>query len=269
MEKLFKIKHVARLLNMSSDSIRFYEKKRIVTPLRDTQNAYRGFRQEDIWRLYDCKILQSMGFSIAEVTTIMNNVCRTDYNDMLEHKETELEHQIRVYQEMLQEIRRVQAVAPAIAQSQNVCYIQDSPHLYALCYTRNGELDSKSIENKFFKTALQHYSAFLPIAIIPFKRACCERSLWENSYGFCIDAKIADEYGIATQQQVIEYLPRRSVYVLVEAKPGLNVQTLKFAYTWMAEHNLKLTGDIIGRMLRFDYGRSGATRIYEVWLPID
>ncbi len=42
MEKLFKIKHVARLLNMSSDSIRFYEKKRIVTPLRDTQNAYRG-----------------------------------------------------------------------------------------------------------------------------------------------------------------------------------------------------------------------------------
>lgn len=268
MKKLFKINQVARLLNMSPDSIRFYEKKDIVMPIRDTQNDYRGFRQEDIWRLYDCKILQSMGFSISEITSIMTDVCIDDYNEMLKEKWDELELKIDTYQGMLMGIKRVQE-AKQVLQKKNVCYIQESPHLYTLCYTKHGVIDFELTKHHFLKTLVKHYHAFPPVAIIPQALAFSEKSLWDNTYGFCIDAQTAERYGITTEKPVLEYKPRRSVYVIIEAKPGLNSRSLKPVYEWMEEHNLQLTGDILGRMIRFNYDYGKDTRVYEVWLPIE
>ena len=90
MEKRLKINEVARLLCTTPDAIRLYERKKIIQPSRDQENRYRGFTQEDITRLYDCKLLQNVGFSLSEISNIISNGSPEEFDQLLEEKAKEL-----------------------------------------------------------------------------------------------------------------------------------------------------------------------------------
>ena len=63
----YRISTIAKLLCMSADAIRFFEKKKIIPPTRSPENNYRMYTLEDVRRLYDCCGFTAVGFSIREV----------------------------------------------------------------------------------------------------------------------------------------------------------------------------------------------------------
>ena len=66
MKKKFNIQEVADTLSISSNKIRFYEKKGLIKITRDDNN-YRIFSDEDILKIQKIILYREIGFSINDI----------------------------------------------------------------------------------------------------------------------------------------------------------------------------------------------------------
>ena len=71
MKTKFKIGETARILGISPDLLRYYEKKGIVSPEKDAVNGYRYYDFWDINVLMDCLWFKNFGFSLEQIADIV------------------------------------------------------------------------------------------------------------------------------------------------------------------------------------------------------
>ncbi len=69
---MYTIKEISEKLKISANSIRFYEKKKLISPLRG-KNGYRAFTAEDLSKLQMIVLYRKMGFSIKAILEIVSN----------------------------------------------------------------------------------------------------------------------------------------------------------------------------------------------------
>lgn len=86
------IKEVSTLTGLSADMIRFYEKKRLVSPKRKS-NGYRDFSIQDVHRLILIKQYNSLGIPLS---TILDMLLGTHSSVIKEHVDKMVDH---LYQE--------------------------------------------------------------------------------------------------------------------------------------------------------------------------
>lgn len=125
----YKIGDVAKILGISPDLLRYYEKKGVVKPVKDQANDYRYYEPWDINFLIDCLWYKNFGFGIEQVAQIVSRSGYDDILSMMEDKETELEATIR-RQEML--LRRSKEHLQEIARARTLlgkCDLVYSPEI--------------------------------------------------------------------------------------------------------------------------------------------
>lgn len=72
MEKrVFKRKALADATGLSSETIRFYEQKGLLTPQRDS-NGYRLYSEQDLQRINFINHAKGLGFSLTEVKGLLD-----------------------------------------------------------------------------------------------------------------------------------------------------------------------------------------------------
>ncbi len=269
MEKRLKINEVARLLCTTPDAIRLYERKNIVQPSRDRDNQYRGFTQEDITRLYDCKLLQNVGFSLSEIANIISNVSPDEFDSLLEEKEREIEQKVLRYNRVMDQMHRLQAAKHLYEYYAGEFYIRDSPHVLVCCYSNAGELNRRSLECPFYQDVIEYHNMFRRCIVVPQEKAYSEIIGMEGMPGYSIEIEKAQELGIAVDEVVSEWKPRRSVYTVIRVDGMLRREDLQPAYDWINDHNFKLAGDILAWVLKIVFDHGNISRLYAVWLPIE
>ena len=97
----YKIGDVARILGISTDLLRYYEKKGVVMPIKDRRNDYRYYDAWDINFLMDCLWFKNFGFSIEQIADMVRIPSSDDIANMFESKEEELQRTIRRCQLLL------------------------------------------------------------------------------------------------------------------------------------------------------------------------
>lgn len=65
------IKEVAKRLNTTPRSIRFYEEKGLIFPEKDVENDYRSFDENDIIRLSTILAMREIGIAVTEISKIL------------------------------------------------------------------------------------------------------------------------------------------------------------------------------------------------------
>jgi DNA-binding transcriptional MerR regulator len=66
------VSQLAKDLGISADTVRHYVRSGLIAPERDPNNGYKRFHPEDIKRLRFILQAKSLGFSLADIETIMN-----------------------------------------------------------------------------------------------------------------------------------------------------------------------------------------------------
>lgn len=79
MNNYHDINEVARVFSITTNKIRYYEKKGLFEVLRDKQNGYRKFTDEDIMKLQAILLYRSMGLSIKAIKDIMSHNTSNNY----------------------------------------------------------------------------------------------------------------------------------------------------------------------------------------------
>ena len=91
----YKIGDVARILGISPDLLRYYEKKGVVAPEKNRENSYRYYDAWDINFLTDCLWFKNFGFSIEQVAEIVRIPSAEELSELFLGKEEELRGTIR------------------------------------------------------------------------------------------------------------------------------------------------------------------------------
>jgi len=107
----YKVSDLAKLLDLTPETIRYYESVGIVKPRHDEVNRYRYYLSTDFSRLYNAKMLRSMGFSLSEIKRFfyeMNDLEQKEaslkHMELLKNQVKELEKQIKVLSVMSSEL---------------------------------------------------------------------------------------------------------------------------------------------------------------------
>ena len=79
---------------LSSEALRYYEEKGLLTPERTSSSGFRKFSREDVQRLGIIKSLQKQGFSLDEIKQIMSDCTRDRLVEMMDNKRKELQAQV-------------------------------------------------------------------------------------------------------------------------------------------------------------------------------
>ena len=107
MKTEYTISQIAEKLHITTNKIRFYEKKGLLTPMRESQNRYRKFGEEDIFRLETILLYRSLGLSIEAIQNILQ--CNK--------KENYLTHMQNQWMAVNNEIHRLSEIRKSLASS--------------------------------------------------------------------------------------------------------------------------------------------------------
>lgn len=98
MEDHLRIGEVANRSGVSIDTLRFYERRRLLPIAPRSANGYRVFTPEAVERVHFIKQAQELGFSLDEIATFLSangaNDCRS-VHDLLDAKVIEINDRMR------------------------------------------------------------------------------------------------------------------------------------------------------------------------------
>ncbi len=99
----YKVSDFAKLLDLTPETIRYYESVGIINPRHDENNRYRYYLSTDFSRLYNAKLLRSLGFALSDIKSFFYEKDNMAQKDMaveqankLKEQVTELQRQIDV-----------------------------------------------------------------------------------------------------------------------------------------------------------------------------
>ena len=114
----YKVSEIAGLLDLSPETIRYYESVGIVKPRHSEQNRYRYYLSTDFSRLYNAKLLRSMGFSLAEIKSFFY-----EKND-LEQRESALKQSERLKAQVKELERQIEVIDIMSGELEDLCRLE-------------------------------------------------------------------------------------------------------------------------------------------------
>jgi DNA-binding transcriptional MerR regulator len=94
---MYTIQQVAKMFNITTNKIRFYEEKGLIKPIRNEDNEYRYFKDEDLVKLQSILLYRVLGLSIEDIKEILSE----------DHKKNYLDHFYKQWQIVNDEIHRL------------------------------------------------------------------------------------------------------------------------------------------------------------------
>lgn len=87
-----RISEVANLTGLNVSSIRFYERKGLLAPVRAEESKYRDYTEEDVQRIKRILLYRKMGISVETIYLLLDG--QADMNEVLQRNITDLQSQL-------------------------------------------------------------------------------------------------------------------------------------------------------------------------------
>lgn len=97
--------NITKILGTTRDTLRHYESKGLLSPLQNAENNYREYDFFDIYALMFIDFYKKRGLTLDEIKNIKVSEETSNIRDLLNEKETEIEHSIFLQKQLLENIR--------------------------------------------------------------------------------------------------------------------------------------------------------------------
>jgi len=103
----YKVGEVARKAGVNKETLRYYEKRKLITKPDRRRSGYRIFTQHHIDQVKFIKRAQELGFTLSEIKELLE--LRTDENTTCSEVKTEAEEKYRDVAEKIKDLQRIKA----------------------------------------------------------------------------------------------------------------------------------------------------------------
>lgn len=267
--KTYKIGEIAKLLGISAETVRNYEKKGLIHPYKEEETQYRYYDIIQINHLLNLQKFQKYGYHLNEIKDIMNYKTMEDIEMSLVKREQDLVNEAFLLNLKLNSIHTTISSILQAKSAKEGCILGERPALYRLQYQKNLELlQDERIQKEMVK--------WLRYADLPFMSASISKESLENlqeefNFGFCLNQRTAEFLGIQ-QNDVVEFYDRCPAIILYyEANEKTDiVKVLKRLQDFVKEQNLRIVGDSVSKVIFARWINETEYMIsHLVWIPYE
>lgn len=266
----YKIGDVARILGISTDLLRYYEKKGVVTPYKDAHNDYRYYDAWDINFLMDCLWFKNFGFSIEQIADMVRIPSADDLKDIFIYKEDELRSTIQRCQMLLRRSEEYRAQLDAIPTLLEQCEISESPAMVRFINRVGNEYPTGEGLERFARQWLR---------AMPFSHRYFEISQaaleggdeMDFRWGFALEPDYVKELDFPVEPPMETIPSSRSIHTFFRSrgKNNFSARHLDYALTWAEEQGLKVAGAAQGTLAASLLEEGELCGYFECWIPIE
>ena len=267
----YKIGDVSRILGISADLLRYYEKKGVVRPQKDQNNDYRYYDTWDINFLIDCLWFKHFGFGIPQVAYMVTDCYHGDLISLLDEKSDQMASEIRKQEQLLARLREYREAVERVKAGLGVCDIQDSPEL--ICYLNRFNYSyNYTPEMQRLSRQWQEYMPFTQRYFeIPQEGLMGDGA--DFAWGFSLRTPYAEELDVQVKPPVKRLPSRRCIHSAFRSagKNAFTPRHLSFLLDFAKEQELKIAGNAMGTLVCSvrEEGSDDLTGYFEVWLPVE
>lgn len=267
----YKIGDVARILGVSTDILRYYERKGVVTPEKDENNDYRYYDAWHINFLMDCLWFKNFGFSIEQIADMVHSPNAGELAGLFERKEDELRAQIRRAELLLRRSAQHRADLETIDRLLYKCEISESPALVRFIDRIGRNYMTDAVTNETAKRWLEalpfnhRYFEMPGDALMPGVEE-------DYRWGYCLSEEYVAELGFEVRPPMIRLPSRRSIHTVFKnsgGKDGFSPSLLQYTLDFARENGIAVFGPIHGVLLCSVEEEAGLTGYFEAWIPIE
>lgn len=258
------ISTLSKSFNLSDEALRYYERKNLLRPERESESGYRVFERVDIQRVGNIKRLQNQGFQLDEIRRVYSGISREDMLSLMEAKRHEMDWEIR-YKALISErmgesiecARRLARMgeAPEAVRGKPY-YLRLYPSIEALWERVNGD---ENLVKMFCHLPLSSFTTVFPPSALrdPAHMAPPQK-------GVLIGAEAAELLGIDVTKGFRRIDATRAVSCVLHLEngqfelDGVAVQILRY----MREHALAPSDDLFTHQIMNFQDRDGTHRHY-------
>ncbi|MDL2323668.1 MerR family transcriptional regulator [Ruminococcaceae bacterium OttesenSCG-928-A16] len=267
MKNTFLIGEVSKLVGISTETLRFYEKEGLIIPQKSEANGYRYYTMQDINQLIDLVFFRDISLSIKEIKEIVKTRGNQDMRQFFTEKQRDVEKSIHNQTLLLYKLRAIEEAHQTIEAGLGVCSILPHPSFYVLSeYDESAE--SLFIQKDGQSIAASHLYHLCSIGGAIEKDAAGNWDI-EKQYLYIL-RRAAMDYGVTEKfkDKTLVNSKRSAHTVVALSTPEALLQGVTNLLAWMDENGYSQTD-----LIRFNYlltnvfGRH--TQSYaELWIPV-
>lgn len=245
------ISELAKLLNVSTNTVRRYERFGHIKSVRDDNNGYRYYNKGDITRLMSVRVLRKYGFT---------------HSDIIKMKDYSIQELINTYQVQMQNMDEEIAYATSLRHrlSDDLILLEKANNMKHNIYIRDCIAYSYVLyqsgekllmeENRIKKIHEYLYLAPKVQMIYIIRKEDIENENIVINMGWAVKVFDLEQFHIKENEYTERYNTRKTLMSL-EKTPAIvnkmdniqvNNQLLKEPLAYLKKENLRLDGDILG-----------------------
>ena len=265
----FRIGTIARLLGMSPEGLRLYEREGILRPRRgEGDGAYRTYQHLDLTALVRARGYHHLGFSTRETAGLLNARSPREVAGRYAQRERALEKEIRHKELLLQSLREVEALAARAETELWAVRPGVRPAMYRLPFIRDGEFLLTKAQEEVFSQWVGQTPMVFTTHSNDWEALRAGRTQATSALGVFADQ--AEELGL--DLSFAEFCPScPCLGSIVEERGEEYFQPhacLAPLLEYVERHGVTVTGSPISRTFLSLNKKENYTRYREVWLPV-
>lgn len=265
---LYKIGDMAKLLGLSKEALRKFERRGLITPVKDEENGYRYYGTLDITSLIRCRSYHRYGFSMNEIASLMNTRDLDFIIDKYKEREDSLRERIRLDSLMLRYLEDIRRTTESIHENYQKCSQAICPPYYSLEYMKNDVLTLSGKVWDYFSNWMERvpFSALS----IRWNKDLILQGQTDFIASLCVPEEYAHELNYYLGPPVVYFPARPCVYTLSSEDQNRfdAPQSFEFILDYCREQGLTPADDPYCRtFLSYDKG-GNYTRFRQIWLPV-
>ena len=266
----YSISEVAKLLNISVETVRFYEEKGIIAPKRKTNSKYRRYESWDIFRLYECLQYRALHFTLEEADRTMNSASIQEFSDMIEEKEQALRKKVHFDTMLLSRMTEMRERSQLAAANIGHFWVTKAPRTHYIFSTvGSGDAYEAITPSKELGGTWLSYAAFMDFCVQIRLQDVLEKNDREYWCG-AMDDRYIRYFSVPLTKKVRTKEPALCLTTNVDMGDhgNLSIEWVCSLLEKAEEENLEVCGDVWGKLLHRYHENGKYHRIMELSVPI-
>ena len=268
MYQKYSIGTMAKLMGISSEAIRYYESRKIISPVRDPETGYRYYNTWDFHMLLRARHYQNYGFSLEEIAELFRSHELAEIRGKMVDQEEMIQQEIIRQMNLLKRIRQSQQVLHDAKENVGKFRIEERPGIYRMNTQKNYTLFKKKEQLDLISEWTEKEPFVFSCAV--FYQKNIEKGETEFDFGMGLREEYAQFLNVKESELVQYYPPCLCVHTCVPSRSGkyLSLESLKEGFRYLEQNGLSLAGDIVTQVACMTKPEEEYFNWHIVWFPI-
>ena len=266
METKWTIGEMAKLFDVSTDALRYYEKAGLLSLERNANNRYRNYSYDDLVILMDILFFRNVEIPIKDIRQILTTMNVGDIKSVLHQNQRDVEVKIQTLEKQKERLAQI-AIQYELSERQfgqfsivaapafKCKFISNEPDELVEILHRYNTPDSSWMNNIRYMLSLDR------------KDLLASQSLFPAQIGISCDDAVLRSFDVSEQRQFSSLRETDCLYTILSTDySDTENLVLQEALRWLKKQGKQVAGPMIGRYLASAHKDS--LDYYEVWIAV-